>query len=54
VGDATLNAGQLGAGAGTAKFITAIASVLCPLPLTRPIFMGDNDDDLSAIGILNR
>ncbi len=48
--NATLNAGRVGApGASTT---TAIVGVLCLLPLTRPIFMGDNESDPPATGIL--
>jgi len=33
-------------------FMPVIARVLCPPPLTGPIFMGDNEIGLSTIGIL--
>lgn len=49
MGTPILNAAESVPGGGTA---THSPRVFCPLPLTRPIFMGDNAASLSAIGIL--
>jgi hypothetical protein len=52
VGTPILNAGRVRAEGVTAHIHPCYHRGTLPPPLTRPIFMGDNEAGLSAIGIL--